>query len=60
MTNRNREVAPGSWSLERERALTTRRSAEGLYSEHWWCVFRRAELPERNVKVKKLCKVDGV
>ena len=34
MTDRNRELAPGSWSLVRERVLTSGLYSEGWYSEH--------------------------
>ena len=30
MTDRNRELVPGRWSLVKERALTTELSAEGM------------------------------
>ena len=53
MADRNRELVPGSWSLVRERALTTGLTVEGWYSEHS-CVCRRTELLGRSVKVKKV------
>ena len=53
MADRNRELLPDSWSLVRERALTTGVCVEGWYSEHSG-VCRRAELLGRSVKVKKL------
>ena len=34
MTDRKKELVPDSWSLVKERVLTTGRSAEGCYSEH--------------------------
>ena len=52
MADRNRELVPDNWSLVRERALTTGLCLEGWYSEHLGD-RRRAELPERSVKVKK-------
>ena len=52
MTDRNRELVPKSWSLVRERALTTGLCSEGWYSKHS-VVCRRAELPGRSVKMKK-------
>ena len=51
MTDRNRQLVSGSWSLVGERALTTGLRAEGWGSEHLG-VCRRAELPGRCVKVK--------
>ena len=41
--DRNRQLVPDSWSLVRERALTTGLCSEGWYSEHSG-VCRRAEL----------------
>ena len=58
MTDRNRELVPDSWSLVRERALTTWLCSERWYSEHSR-VCRRAELHGRSVKVKKFWKVYG-
>ena len=54
MTDRNRELIPDSWSLVRQRAQYDHWALFGRiwYSEHS-CVYRRAELPGRNVKVKK-------
>ena len=34
MRDRNRESVPGSWSLVRERTLTTGHCSEEWYSEH--------------------------
>jgi len=56
--DRNRELVPDYWSLERERALTTGLSAQGWCSEHSG-VCRRTELAERRAKVKKVGKVDA-
>ena len=53
MADRNRELVPDNWSLVRERTLTTGLCSEGWYSEHS-DVYRKAELPGRSVKVKKL------
>ena len=52
MMARNREVIPDSWSLVRERALTTGLCVEGQYSHHSG-VYRRAELLGRSVKGNK-------
>ena len=51
MTDRNRELVPGSRSQVREIALTPELSAEGCYSELSG-VCTRAELP--SVKVKRV------
>ena len=51
MADRNWELVPDSWSLVRQRALTTGLYSEGRHSEHSG-VRRRAELPGRGVKVK--------
>ena len=48
MTDRNRELVPGSRSQVWEIALTPELSAEGCYSELSG-VCRRAELPNVNV-----------
>ena len=34
MTDRNRELVPGGWSLVRKRVLTAGLSVEWWYSEH--------------------------
>ena len=52
ITDKYRELVLDNWSLVRERALTNWFCSEGWYSEHSG-VCRRAELPERSVKVKK-------
>ena len=55
MTDRDKELVPGSWSLVSERVLTTGLGAEEKYPEQS-AVCRRAELLGRSVKV---WKVDG-
>ena len=59
MTDRNRELVPDNWNLvrERERWPLDFVLKDGILNTR---VFgRRAELPGRNVKVKKLWKADG-
>ena len=54
MTNRSRELAPGSRSLvRRQRTLTTGLRADECYVENS-SVCRRTERPKRGVKVKKV------
>ena len=47
ITDESRELVPGSWSLVRERALTTRLCEKGWYSERSG-VCRRTELLGRS------------
>ena len=55
-TDRNRELVPGSWSLAKERVLTIGLHAEGWYSKYSG-VCKRAELPGRSIKVKKVLMI---
>ena len=48
MTDRNRELVPGSWSRIRKSARTTELSGEESYSYENSSVCRRPELPGRN------------
>ena len=49
--DRNMELVPGMWSLERERVLATGLSVGAWRSEHMG-ICRRVELLGRSVKVK--------
>ena len=56
MTDRSGELVPCSWSLVRERALTTGLCVKEWYSEHSG-ICRGMELPRRSVQVKKVWEV---
>ena len=57
MADRNGELVPDNWSLERERVLTTGLCWEGWYSEHlgviyvceWCVVVVRVFVPQRDL-----------
>ena len=59
LMDRNQDPVPESWKLVRELALTPGLCSERWYSEHSG-TCRRAALPGRSIKVKKLWKVEGV
>ena len=57
MTVRKREWVPDSWSLVRERALTTGLCAEGWYSEH---SVRKDGVPNTRVSEEERRCQEGV